>query len=372
MVSFFTFLSCTNDDTLVDNTDSNESASLIKVVEQIEFNINANEPNLNKGLAFTFEFPTSLFYNNDAIVKVTTFQEFTNVIESSTAQLFLKGISFPFSIKTNGDDIIEIINNETEFLSLLESSRFNDCDCPLEADPVCVESNGAIITYLNACFAFCDGFTPNNYVPCENNGCNCTNEYVPVCVTSPNGVIVEYDNACLAECDGYTQADFVDCEVNGCECSDEYVPVCVTNPNGDTIEYDNACLAECDGYTQADFVDCDANGCGCSDEYVPVCVENPSGGVIEYDNACLAECDGYTQADFVDCNNNVLCYEFVFPITLSGQGTTISVLTNEQVDEYLADGYELEFPLDIIVDGETITIFQQGVLDSGLYGPRCD
>ncbi len=54
-----------------------------------------------------------------------------------------------------------------------------------------------------------DGFESPN---CGgNDGCVCPAIYAPVCVQGPNGIIT-FDNACFAECAGYTQNDFVACE----------------------------------------------------------------------------------------------------------------------------------------------------------------
>ncbi len=71
-----------------------------------------------------------------------------------------------------------------------------------------------------------------------------------------------------------------------------------------------------------------------------------------------------------DCNGNILCYEYVFPVSLTLNGITVTVNSNQELDDYLSQGYNLSYPIDIIIDGEVITV-QQGILE-GDYGPRCE
>ena len=67
---------------------------------------------------------------------------------------------------------IETINSEDEFLSLLEDCGFEDevedCICTEEYDPVCIDItdlDGELFTisYPNACYAICDGFTEGDF-----------------------------------------------------------------------------------------------------------------------------------------------------------------------------------------------------------------
>ena len=67
---------------------------------------------------------------------------------------------------------IETINSEDEFLSLLEDCDFEDevedCICTEEYDPVCIDItdlDGELFTisYPNACYAICDGFTEDDF-----------------------------------------------------------------------------------------------------------------------------------------------------------------------------------------------------------------
>ena len=94
---------------------------------------------------------------------------------SSTEELYINGIAFPFNVETFNEstNAIEVltINNEDEFEALLESCDFDetdDCFCTEEYDPVCVsitDSNGEsfALLYPNACHAICDGFTEDDF-----------------------------------------------------------------------------------------------------------------------------------------------------------------------------------------------------------------
>ena len=56
----------------------------------------------------------------------------------------------------------------------------------------------------------CSGWQPVENVTPSNPNCICTQEYDPVCVQG-NGKILRYSNACAAMCDGYGQDDFINC-----------------------------------------------------------------------------------------------------------------------------------------------------------------
>jgi len=56
----------------------------------------------------------------------------------------------------------------------------------------------------------CNVWQPIEDVDPSNPNCICTMEYDPVCVQG-NGEILRYSNACQAMCDGYGQDDFINC-----------------------------------------------------------------------------------------------------------------------------------------------------------------
>ncbi len=108
---------------------------------------------------------------------------------------------------------------------------------------------------------------------------------------------------------------------------------------------------------------------------LPVTIYNfePSGNDNDYIRVCINDTEDCCQEiewTAPNCDPNVLCYEFVFPVSLYLNGTTVEVNSNEDVDYYLDMGYNLVYPIDIIYNNETITV-QQGLLE-GAYGDRCD
>jgi len=174
------------------------------------------------------------------------------------------------------------------WVSLSAQPSFPCEDCLNEPfEFVCVlDDDGEIFPFPNACFAECEGYTSNDFVECEGytsddftecdnnpwgNDCDCDFEFEPVCV-DVNGEILPFPNACLAECEGFT--DFVDCDSitfpgNPCpDCDDEPIePICVETAPGIICPFPNLCYAECEGYTIDQVVDCDndpwGNDCNC-------------------------------------------------------------------------------------------------------------
>ncbi len=239
------FVACTNDDAITEPQNVQESESVQNAISQLQTHFDDNgvlideaNPTGNLVIDFCFEFvyPITLIYNNGATVTVENLGELITVIINSTPELYIVGIEFPFDViwynpATNDIEIITI-NNEQEFIELLESCTFDPCDCPDVVDPVCVEINtpngGEIITFPNACIAECEGFTEEDFVDCPND-CDCTDEFDPVCVESQGGII-QFDNECLALCEGYTPNDFVDCPTDGCDITNVTVEVGQCDP----------------------------------------------------------------------------------------------------------------------------------------------
>gem|GEM_PF-6831824 len=109
------------------------------------------------------------------------------------------------------------------------------------------------------------------------------------------------------------------CGDQGCNCSDDYNPVCGV----DGITYNNFCFANCAGVEVAATGEC-PTGCICTQEYAPVCGDNG----LTYTNACLAECDGVTTYSNSACSPNDQLIVLISETTCNGDGTfsfTVSV-----------------------------------------------
>lgn len=181
------FMSCTNEETIIDpqpNTQQSESliTSLNRLInQQYDENGNVDESlnpagNIVFDFCFDFVFPIELSYNTGTLVTVNSLDELIDIYIASTDNLFINGIAFPFQVETYNENSnaieIETINSEDEFFNLLENCGFEDdvedCICTEEYDPVCIDINDLnggtfTISYPNACFAICDGFTEDDF-----------------------------------------------------------------------------------------------------------------------------------------------------------------------------------------------------------------
>ena len=192
LILLLAFTSCNNEDAIVDtqqNTEESESitTTLGRLSQQYDENGNVDQANNPAGnivfdFCFDFVFPIDLSFNTGTTVTVNSLDELIDIYSSSTENLFINGIAFPFQVETYNENSnaleIETINNEDEFFSLLEDCNFDDiddCSCTEEYDPVCVnvtDLDGEIytISYPNSCHAICDGFSEEDFSgECEDN-----------------------------------------------------------------------------------------------------------------------------------------------------------------------------------------------------------
>ncbi len=186
---------------------------------------------------------------------------------------------------TNGDcttEMTEEINTEED-----------DCICPEIYDPVCVATpNGEILSFPNACYAECEGYT--HYYSCDGDTTIC--EVFFYGEPTEELTYVFYAFAYPQADEGTYTWEFGDGSTGeGAEVSHTYAEagtyeVTVTYTNGD-------CSSE---MTQE--INTEGDDCNCSQQYDPVCVATPSGEVISFPNACFAECEGYT--DYYSCDGD--------------------------------------------------------------------
>ncbi len=304
------------------------------------------------------------------------------------------------------------------------------CDCPDEYDPVCVESGGAIIEFQNACYAECEGFTEDDFVDCEDDDeCEISELEVEVGECNNDGT---YSLTINFEYEG-TDQEFFDLYVRNDEFIGYYaladLPLTIENfeLSGYDNDYIKVCIndnLDCCEEIEWEAPDCDGNGDDCeiselevevgecnndgtysltiNFEYentgdqeffdlfvrnnvligyfaladLPLTIENfeLSGYDNDYIKVCIndnSDCCEEIEWEAPDCDGDGDdCYEFVFPITMYLGGESVVVDSNEEVDEYLELGWDLLYPIDIIVNKEIITVYQ-GILE-GVYGERCD
>ena len=304
------------------------------------------------------------------------------------------------------------------------------CDCPNEYDPVCVETAGGIIEFINACYAECEGFTEEDFVDCENDEeCNISELDVEVGECNDDGT---YSITINFEYEGTDQENF-DLFVRNNEFIGYYaladLPLTIDNFELSGFDYDfiKVCIndnSDCCAEIEWEAPDCNGDGGDCNisnlevvvgecnpvgtyvltinfdyentngqqyfdlfvrnDEFIgyyeladlPLTLENfeLSGYDDDYIKVCINDTEDCCQEiewEAPDCNGDGGdCYEFVFPISMYMGGEEIVVDSNEEVDEYLELGWDLQYPIDIIVNNEVITVMQ-GILE-GAYGERCD
>ncbi|MAX71252.1 MAG: hypothetical protein CMC76_09155 [Flavobacteriaceae bacterium] len=325
VTAFIMVTSCTNNESVIeDPQNTEESASLVTALDVLQQRFDANG-NFNResnpagnivfDFGFNFVYPLDLSYNNDATVVVESLDDLVYVLLNSSENLYINSIEFSFDIETyntttNSIEVITI-TNETDFSNLitnLDLDNTNSCECSTVYDPVCVEITdpaGTIftITYPNACYAECDGFTQTNFIDsCETDY---TSQYDCFSLNYPVSIYGDNNNTIVIN----SEEDFYN-TTYGMYAFNFAYPFDITLEDGTVVTINSH------GDIEAVLEDCYTveNPCDeCADQPIdPVCVEivDTTGNTITYayDNACYALCDGYTEADFVACNSgNDLC-----------------------------------------------------------------
>ncbi|MFD2916004.1 hypothetical protein [Psychroserpens luteus] len=100
---------------------------------------------------------------------------------NNTTTIIMDGaLSFPL---LNGSwELIDCFSGDLEFSNGNYTIKLEcqDCICTTEVNPVCVEVETGlgteIITFLNSCEAECAGYSANDFVDCQSNTANCSEE----------------------------------------------------------------------------------------------------------------------------------------------------------------------------------------------------
>lgn len=121
---------------------------------------------------FDFNFPLTIITDNQQTITVNSQQELDNALYNSYYFDFV----YPFNV-TNDEGDVESMGSEENYVNLLEDCYgYNNCPCPANVDPVCVEidlpgGGTEIVTFLNACEAECEGFTTSDFIDCDVTNC---------------------------------------------------------------------------------------------------------------------------------------------------------------------------------------------------------
>lgn len=117
---------------------------------------------------------------------------------------------YPFSVVNADGETIQI-NDEDDFEAVIYANYYFDFVYPITVESEVNSEEGTIVVNneeeLATLLMQCDD---------EDDDCNCTDVYEPVCVLNPeNGETITFDNECEAICEGFTPNNFVDCNTTG-------------------------------------------------------------------------------------------------------------------------------------------------------------
>lgn len=379
LFSLLIITSCTNNEPIGESLQqTEESPSISTALNELRAkfndsgNVNESEnPSGNIVLDFCFDFvyPLNLSYNNGTSVTVQSLDGLIEIMLASTEELYISGIAFPFNVETYDESTNAIavvtINNEEEFVGLLESCQFDSfesCDCFEDYNPVCVEINDPngdtfVVTYPNACYAECDGFTADDFLEsCEGDyysggGFECFELNFPISVVTENNEIITIESE-----------EDLNTALYGVYIFDFVYPFSITLENQTVMTINGpedieVVLADCYGNYYG----------GGDDECVeclnlpldPVCVQYTTATgetIIEvYPNACFAECEGFTADDFVDCENAPSCNEdTIVNALVECQWQAISSVFNPNQENVIAT-FNADGSVAIDISGTVIT-----------------
>lgn len=316
----------------------NSESDFIAVVNNCGFNNLYDEINLS--YCFEFVFPINLSFNGQTI-EINS-QEELDIFGDAPGFNGQIQIIFPVSL-IYGDEVV-VLNSIYDFYQM--AANCSSCICTLEYAPVCVQTANGIITYSNACFAQCAGYSQNDFIACDpNNDCSITNLTTTVGACNPNGsyamtINFDYQNTTATT---FIVRNSSNQLVGTYQLSDLPITIPSYISSDATIPSDYLSVAistDCEASQQWTKPIC-GDPCICTTEVNPVCVM-VNGQIVTYSNACLAQCDGYTPNDFVSClpsNFNFMtqlgtCFNIFYPVTVQYQGAVVTVNSNSELVQY--------------------------------------
>jgi hypothetical protein len=276
------------------------------------------DPGVDDNECFEFDYPISIVTLAGSTIEVSSDEEW------ETIMFTIQGFDFvyPFNVILLNGDTTQTIANDNDFISLLDT-----------------------------CYDF-DPIDP----------CNCTDEYAPVCVES-DGFVITYNNFCLAQCEGYTQADIVDCGTSQGDCSISNVEVTIGDCNDDstyslTLNFNYEITGGDYGFT---LYDVNQQVIGQSvysfddlpltinlneniSPFIYIVADSDNGGCSSFVEWFLPNCDGSGTSD---------CWEFVYPVDIEVNGVTQTINSNTELDVIITDPsvqYQPVYPFSITIN----------------------
>ncbi len=143
-------------------TVSNES-EFWDVIENCDFD--TYDDYIISGPCYTFVYPFSLLTNNNQTIAITSEQDLYGLFQNDDDDNYIVNFVYPFSVIYNNATVQ--INNEYEFAEMNNNCNYSNCNCPTEIDPVCVDIDGVVVQFSNACLAECAGYSEDDFVDCQ-------------------------------------------------------------------------------------------------------------------------------------------------------------------------------------------------------------
>ncbi|OYU80832.1 MAG: hypothetical protein CFE23_07660 [Flavobacterium sp. BFFFF1] len=312
-VMALTLSSCADESPVNNTTNTDASISLRTTLRQIKKTIGTagRDGSGDQATCFNFVYPITLSYNNGTVIEVNSYDGLIALLEAETENFYLEGIQFPFQVQE--EMTITTINNEDEFMALVQSCGFDTIDEDI--------------------YVF-----------------NCYQAVYPFSVINQDNQTIVINN----------ETDLYNLFASPNSNSDDYIvdfvyPISLIKDN-QTVQANNIyelfdLMDQCEGDTD----------CICTADYNPVCVNDGMGGVITFGNQCLATCAGYTEADFVDCGiispanfGGLLgtCFQLSYPVQVAYQGALVTVNNDGELLQYYDASVEqlpdFHYPVQVI------------------------
>ena len=405
-IILLTLQSCKLEDEsiVLETPETTQSVALRIALNSYKSFHNADSTGVNSDtlFGFSFNYPIQLGYNTETIIEIASPEGLLSLLNSETQNLYFTSIGMPFGVYLN-DGTPQTISTEENFFTLLESCEdvilpsndyFFQGDCfsfvfPIQLQTInnsiyTINSNEEFTSFIDEHFSdwYFEFIYPFNVITtnnititlnsdyelfnlltnCYDEGCNCYQDYNPVCVMVDATTIIEYYNTCEANCFGFTEADFIDCPCFNTDCSIENITINLGNCNTDnsyelTLNFDyennidNFFILYIDGYYSAYYLD-----------ELPLALSFPYNGqgedsleiLMDGGGMCYAQTSwntpdcGEVQSTFLDYIGS--CYNFEYPIQVNVNGSTINIENDSDIFYYFenpSNQASLVFPLDI-------------------------